>query len=65
MRIPSQPPFSRERDEVEQMLDSGLTFAQVEDAIECCSASDEEKSALWLVAWSSPNVGPATGDHAF
>jgi hypothetical protein len=33
------------------MLRSGLPFGQIEDRIEGMHASEETKSALWLLAW--------------
>jgi hypothetical protein len=34
------------------MIDGGMTFGQVEDAIERFDLSDEQKTALWMLAWS-------------
>jgi hypothetical protein len=34
------------------MMEEGMAFAQVEDAIDTASLSDLHKAALWLLAWS-------------
>jgi hypothetical protein len=38
--------------EVERMLSDGRPFGEIEDCIEGMSDSDDEKAALWLLAWS-------------
>ena len=37
---------------VEQRMRLGERFTDVEDVIEACALPAEEKSALWLLAWS-------------
>ena len=37
------------------MVSDGADLADVEDAIEATRLGDEEKSALWLLAWSCEN----------
>jgi hypothetical protein len=44
--------FEAIRDEVERMISGCRPFGEIEDCIEAMSASDDEKSALWLLAWS-------------
>lgn len=44
--------FDASRDEVEAMISDRRPFCEIEDRIEGMSVSDEEKSALWLLAWS-------------
>ena len=44
--------FEASRDEVERMISGHRPFGEIEDCIEAMSASDDEKSALWLLAWS-------------
>ena len=38
--------------QVERMLSERRSFDEIEDCIEEMSASDDEKAALWLPAWS-------------
>ena len=40
------------REEVEELMDHGTPFGQVEDAINAAALSDDEKAGLWLLAWS-------------
>jgi hypothetical protein len=51
VRFPSEPRITGDQHLVEQMIDAGMTFGEVEDAIERLPAGDEKKSALWLTAW--------------
>ena len=37
---------------IERMCQSGRPFRQIEGAIEAAPASDGQKAALWLLAWS-------------
>jgi hypothetical protein len=43
-----------DRERVSQMLDDGMPFGQIESTIERLDMPDEQKSALWLLAWSRP-----------
>jgi hypothetical protein len=52
---------AREREHVERMISDGMTFGQVEDAIECLDLTDEQKSALWMLAWSRLSSGVQNG----
>jgi hypothetical protein len=38
--------------QVERMLSDRCSFGEIEDCIEGMSVSDDEKAALWLLAWS-------------
>jgi hypothetical protein len=38
--------------QVERMLSDRRPFGEIEDRIEGMSVSDDEKAALWLLAWS-------------
>jgi hypothetical protein len=38
--------------QVERMLSDRRSFDEIEDRIDGMSASDDEKAALWLLAWS-------------
>lgn len=44
--------FDRSADEVEDMMEQGTPFARVEDAIDSAQLSQDDKAALWLLAWS-------------
>jgi hypothetical protein len=44
--------FDRAPQQVEHMIDQGLAFARVEDAIEAGPFADRYKASLWLLAWS-------------
>jgi hypothetical protein len=44
--------FDRAPQQVEHMIDQGLPFARVEDAIEAAAFADRYKASLWLLAWS-------------
>ncbi len=44
--------FDRGVSEVEGMMERGTAFARVEDAIDHAGLSQDQKAALWLVAWS-------------
>ena len=44
--------FDRGRAQVEHMMERGAAFGSVEDAIDAAQLSDDQKSALWLLAWS-------------
>jgi hypothetical protein len=43
--------------QVEQMLSDRRSFGEIEDRIDGMSASDDEKAALWLLAWSGQAEG--------
>jgi hypothetical protein len=44
--------FDRAPQQVERMIDQGVAFARVEDAIEAAPLADRYKASLWLLAWS-------------
>lgn len=50
MSGPSNPASCGEQ--VDRMIESDITFGHVEDAIERFEIPLEQKSALWLLAWS-------------
>lgn len=52
MRVTASLSFDRGRAQVEGMMEQGAAFAAVEDAIDAAQVSNEQKSALWLLAWS-------------
>lgn len=40
-------------DQVEGMIQAGELFGVVEDTINAAALDDDQKAALWLLAWSS------------
>ena len=48
-----QPPsFEDVLWQVEDLIDSGESLADAEATIDACSLPEDERAALWLVAWS-------------
>jgi hypothetical protein len=43
--------------EVERMLSERRPFDEIEDCIDAMSVSNDEKAALWLLAWSEQAQG--------
>jgi hypothetical protein len=41
------------RDQIEGMIDAGERFGIVEDIINAAALAEDQKAALWLLAWSS------------
>ena len=41
------------QDQVEGMIDAGERFGVVEDTINAAALVEDQKAALWLLAWSS------------
>ena len=39
--------------QVDQMVSDHLPFSEIEDRIEDMRTAEEQKAALWLLAWSS------------
>jgi hypothetical protein len=52
MKREATSPFGRYSREVEGMMCAGEPLATVEDAIERAPLPEEQRAALWLVAWS-------------
>jgi hypothetical protein len=44
--------FGAYRDEVEGMMEFGEPFRNVENGINGAALTEDEKAALWLLAWS-------------
>lgn len=44
--------FDECREHVESMIERGAAFACVEDEIDLAELADDQKAALWLLAWS-------------
>jgi hypothetical protein len=44
--------FDHSQQQVEGMMEQGMAFAHVEDAIDTAPLSQLHKAALWLLAWS-------------
>ena len=42
---------------VEQMMREGRSFRDVEDYVERATLADEQKAALWLLAWAEQAPG--------
>jgi hypothetical protein len=54
MKVTAPFPYDRAAKQVADMVEQGTPFAWVEDAIARVEASQDEKAALWLLAWSLP-----------
>jgi hypothetical protein len=52
MMVSAPLSFDRASEQVEDLIQEGMTFARVEDAIDAAQFSQGHKSALWLLAWS-------------
>ena len=46
-------PLGDYQDRVEGMIDAGERFGVVEDTINAAALEEDQKAALWLLAWSS------------
>jgi hypothetical protein len=45
-------PYDRLRERVEEMMEAAEPFEDVERAIEDTALREDQKAALWLIAWS-------------
>ena len=52
IRIAPQPWLGLYSSQVENMMCDGVPFEDLERAIDATDLSDDEKAALWLLAWS-------------
>jgi hypothetical protein len=52
------------RDEISVWTREGASLDAIEERISGLSASDDEKSALWLWAWSSRGHGKPYGEES-
>jgi hypothetical protein len=43
--------FRDYRNAVDHQIEAGFTFGQVEDFIDACPIDEDQKAALWLLAW--------------
>ena len=50
--LSSATPFGVVREHVEALMEAGEPFAAVERAIEVTRLPEDERAALWLLAWS-------------
>ena len=50
--LSSATPFDVVREHVEALMEAGMSFAAVERAIEATRLPEDERAALWLLAWS-------------
>jgi hypothetical protein len=48
----SRPPFIRCRDGVTHLMRAGTSFGEVEDVIELADVTEDQKAALWLLAFT-------------
>lgn len=53
---PPKHRFSRYRDEVKEQVEAGDPFSEVEEVIELAELAQDEKDALWLMAFSMRDV---------
>ena len=51
------PDFVRYRDNVTDLMRAGMSLGEVEDAIELADMTQEQKAALWLLAFSMRERG--------
>jgi hypothetical protein len=52
MNITAPLSYDRCGEQVEEMMQRGIAFGDVEDAIEAAELLSDQKAALWLLAWS-------------
>jgi hypothetical protein len=52
MKTTAQLSNDRCGEQVEDMMQQGIPFGDVEDAIDASELLSEQKAALWLLAWS-------------
>jgi hypothetical protein len=52
MRARAPLSFDQCEAQVEDMMEGGMPFSHVEDAIDIAPLSELHKAALWLLAWS-------------
>jgi len=45
-------PYAATRAEVHDMFEAGCGFGELEDLIGDCELPEEQRAALWLLAWS-------------
>ena len=55
--LSSASPFDVVREHVEALMEVGEPFAAVERAIEVTRLPEDERAALWLLAWSLAGGG--------
>lgn len=53
------PSFDLLREHVEDLIESGHPFTDVEREIDSSALSQDQRAALWLLAWSLGGAGPA------
>ena len=52
MSVSAPLTFGQSQQQVEDMMEQGMAFCRVEDAIDIAQLSTRQKAALWLLAWS-------------
>jgi hypothetical protein len=50
------------QDQVEGMIEAGERFGVVEDTINAAALMEDQKAALWLLAWSSRDLSAQRRD---
>ena len=55
--LTSATPFDVVREHVEALMETGESFDTVERAIEMTRLPEDERAALWLLAWSLAGGG--------
>jgi hypothetical protein len=58
MNVTAPLSYDRGVKQVEEMMEQGMPFGDVENAIDGAELLSEQKAALWLLAWSfrSPSL---------
>ena len=57
--------FDQSQEQVEDMMEQGTAFSDVEDVIDASELSTVHKAALWLLAWSLRDVEHQRQDARF
>jgi hypothetical protein len=52
MTATAAPFYDRAAQRIEHLMVQGTPFAQVEEAIDTAAAPQDQRAALWLLAWS-------------
>ena len=58
------PSFDLYRDEVENVIEAGAAFPTVADAIAQTDFSHDDKSTLWVIAWTTADMQHRNRDKA-
>ena len=58
MKATAPSPYDRAARQIEGMVKQGTPFTRVEDVISEAEAPEDDKAALWLLAWSLQKPSP-------